>query len=179
MAVTRLGYEGYGVRRAGSFAGKGSAPPGGPHPVPNITRLSPDGYFTRRDGSFAGKTTTSGGGGAGAHPVGTITRLGEAGYGVRRYGANAFAGKSSGTPSGGPHPVSRVTRLGLDGYGVKRNGAFSGKSVTASIVAGYGSLLAFWTGVGAGNLPDAPSIITRARLSGLRRTISLTGEVDE
>jgi hypothetical protein len=56
-AKTRLGEEGYGVRRVGSFAGKtDSGPVGGPHPVGVITRLALDGYGVRRYSSFAGKT---------------------------------------------------------------------------------------------------------------------------
>jgi hypothetical protein len=64
MAVTRFGLEGYGVRRAGSFAGK--TPAGVPaHPVGILTRLSPDGYGARRyaANAFAGKTPASSGGG--------------------------------------------------------------------------------------------------------------------
>jgi hypothetical protein len=56
MPVTRLGPDGYGVRRAGSFAGKASS---SLHPVGRITRFSMDGYGARRAGSFAGKTATA------------------------------------------------------------------------------------------------------------------------
>ena len=56
-AITRLGLDGYGARRAGSFAGKEDATVG-PHPVGVITRLSLDGYGAKRAGSFAGKTGT-------------------------------------------------------------------------------------------------------------------------
>lgn len=44
---TRFGLEGYGVRRAGSFAGK---PPAAshPHPVGRLTRLGMEGYGVRR-----------------------------------------------------------------------------------------------------------------------------------
>ncbi len=48
--ITRLGLDGYGARRAGSFAGKTIA--GGP-----ITRLSLDAYGARRAGDFTGKET--------------------------------------------------------------------------------------------------------------------------
>lgn len=57
-AITRFGLDGYGVRRAGSFAGKTS---GSTHPVGVLTRLSLDGYGARRAGSFAGKTAEEGG----------------------------------------------------------------------------------------------------------------------
>lgn len=50
-AKTRLGYEGYGVRRIVSFAGKTPGTPSRP-----ITRLGEGGYGVRRYGSFAGKT---------------------------------------------------------------------------------------------------------------------------
>jgi len=52
VAVTRLGFDGYGVRRAGSFSAKA----GETHPVGIITRLSLDGYGARRAGTFSGKT---------------------------------------------------------------------------------------------------------------------------
>lgn len=52
---TRFGLEGYGVRRAGSFAGKTPGVAGGPHPVGIITRLGLEGYGVRRAGSFAGR----------------------------------------------------------------------------------------------------------------------------
>ncbi len=54
MPVTRFGLEGYGVRRAGSFAGK-TPEGGGPHPVGVITRFGLEGYGVRRAGSFAGR----------------------------------------------------------------------------------------------------------------------------
>jgi hypothetical protein len=57
MAVTRLGLEGYGVRRAGSFAGKAAA---SSHTVGILTRLALDGYGARRASSFAGKTPDTG-----------------------------------------------------------------------------------------------------------------------
>jgi hypothetical protein len=57
VAVTRFGLEGYGVRRAGSFAGKSAAPT---HPVGRLTRFGLEGYGVRRAGSFAGKTEASG-----------------------------------------------------------------------------------------------------------------------
>lgn len=56
--VTRFGLEGYGVRRAGSFAGKAASEPGGPHPVGILTRFGLEGYGVRRAGSFAGKAST-------------------------------------------------------------------------------------------------------------------------
>lgn len=56
MPYTRFGLEGYGVRRAGSFAGKTAAPEYGPHPVGILTRFGIDAYGVRRAGSFAGKT---------------------------------------------------------------------------------------------------------------------------
>src|SRR4051812_44222211 len=57
-AKTRFGLEGYGVRRAGSFASKTqTASVGGPHPVGKITRLGFEGYGVKRAGSFSGKTT--------------------------------------------------------------------------------------------------------------------------
>src|SRR6266404_2635213 len=55
-AKTRLGYEGYGVERAGSFLGKTSS--AGGHPVGILTRLSLDGYGVRRYRDFTGKTLT-------------------------------------------------------------------------------------------------------------------------
>lgn len=65
-AVTRLGLEGYGVRRAGSFGGKTPDVPS-MHPVGIITRLGAEGYGVRRvvAGGFAGKTPDSGGGSVG------------------------------------------------------------------------------------------------------------------
>ena len=54
MSTTRLSVDGYGARRAGSFAGK-VASESGPHPTGIITRMSLDGYGARRAGSFAGK----------------------------------------------------------------------------------------------------------------------------
>ena len=91
---TRLGEEGYGVRRLSSFAGKTPDTGAGPHPVTIITRLSLDGYGVRRYSSFAGKTPDTGGS-AGPHPVTIITRLSLDGYGVRRY--SSFAGKTLST----------------------------------------------------------------------------------
>lgn len=88
VAVTRLGLDGYGVRRAGSFAGK-TAAGAGAHPVGVIARLGLDGYGVRRAGDFSGKTAAGGGG---AHPVGIITRLSLDGYGVKR--AGDFTGKT-------------------------------------------------------------------------------------
>ncbi len=125
-AKTRLGYEGYGVERAGSFLGKTSS--AGGHPVGVITRLSLDGYGVRRYRDFSGKASSTGG-----HPVGIITRLSLDGYGVRRY--RGFAGK---TPSGGVviHPVGILTRLSLDGYGVRRYRDFTGKTLTDVIIGG-------------------------------------------
>jgi hypothetical protein len=54
MPLTRLSLDGYGARRAGSFAGRG--PVESAHPVGIITRLSLDGYGARRAGSFAGRS---------------------------------------------------------------------------------------------------------------------------
>lgn len=82
MPITRLGYSGYGIRRAGDFSQKGVLE----HPVGKLTRLGYAGYGIRRAGSFANKAAQS------THPVGVILRLGEAGYGVRRY--DTFAGKT-------------------------------------------------------------------------------------
>lgn len=56
-AKTRLGLEGYGVRRAGSFADKTAATT---HPVGRLTRFGLEGYGVRRAGSFAGKTAADG-----------------------------------------------------------------------------------------------------------------------
>ena len=56
MPLTRLSLDGYGARRAGSFAGRSLA--GGEHPVALITRLSLDGYGARRAGSFGGRSPT-------------------------------------------------------------------------------------------------------------------------
>lgn len=71
-AISRLGAEGYGVRRTGSFSGKTPGTAGGPHPVGVITRLSLDGYGARRYSSFAGKTQTA------PHPA-----VGHSGTGTR------------------------------------------------------------------------------------------------
>ena len=97
---TRLGSDGYGVRRTGSFAGK-TASGAGTHPVGVLTRLGSDGYGVRRVVSFAGKAGSSG-----AHPVGVLTRLGLDGYGVRR--VVSFAGKT-------PSPVVVVTADDIGG----------------------------------------------------------------
>ena len=86
--ITRLSVDGYGAKRAGSFAGK-AASADGPHTPGRITRLSLDGYGAKRHGSFAGKETEGGG----PHPVGRITRLSLDGYGVKR--AGAFGGKEA------------------------------------------------------------------------------------
>ncbi len=118
VPLTRLGYGGYGVRRAGIFGGKGSTA----HPEVKITKLSLDGYGVKRSGSFASKAS-----GDGPHTVGVITRLGLDGYGVRRYGS--FAGKTSGA-----HPVGIITRLGLDGYGLRRYRSFAGKPPSIIVV---------------------------------------------
>lgn len=57
MPITRLGSGGYGVKRAGSFAGKTASP------VSTIkTRLGSCGYGVRRAGSFSGKSSGGGGG---------------------------------------------------------------------------------------------------------------------
>lgn len=53
-AITRLSLDGYGARRAGSFADRA-------RPVGRITRLSLDGYGARRAGSFAGRAAVDGG----------------------------------------------------------------------------------------------------------------------
>lgn len=50
MASTRPSLDGYGARRAGSFAGRGLS-----LPVGIITRLHLDGYGARRAGNFAGR----------------------------------------------------------------------------------------------------------------------------
>ena len=63
MPYTRFGLEGYGVRRAGSFAGKTESAPG--RTVGIITRFGLEGYGVRRAGSFAGKTEAE----SGAQPV--------------------------------------------------------------------------------------------------------------
>lgn len=54
MAITRLGADGYGVRRAGSFAGKGAL-------RGVLTRMGAEGYGVRRMGvgAFGGKTPTA------------------------------------------------------------------------------------------------------------------------
>lgn len=54
MATTRLGLNGFSVRRTGSFAGKAAG--GGTHPVGLITRLGLNGFMVRRAGDFTGKT---------------------------------------------------------------------------------------------------------------------------
>lgn len=54
-ALTRLSLDGYGAKRAGSFAGKEATTPSSPHTPGRITRLSLDGYGVKRAGSFAGK----------------------------------------------------------------------------------------------------------------------------
>lgn len=89
-AITRLSLDGYGARRAGSFAGKASGAGSGNHNPGTITRLSLDGYGAQRVGSFAGKEPETPSG-AGTHNPGTITRLSLDGYGVGRVGS--FAGK--------------------------------------------------------------------------------------
>jgi len=78
--ITRLGLNGYGVRRTGDFSGRGLG-----HPVNKITRLGLNGYSDQRPGSFADKGTVSG-----PHPVGKITRFFN-GYMTRRSGD--FSGK--------------------------------------------------------------------------------------
>jgi hypothetical protein len=50
---TRTGLEGYGVKRAGSFANK--VLPGGPHLVGKLTRVGVEGYGVKRAGLFTGK----------------------------------------------------------------------------------------------------------------------------
>lgn len=88
MALSRLGLDGYGVRRSGSFSGK-AASGSGSHPVGVLSRLALDGYGARRAGSFSGKAEAGGG----THPVGLLTRLSLDGYGVRR--AGSFTGKAA------------------------------------------------------------------------------------
>ena len=60
--LTRLSLDGYGARRAGSFAGKTPSGPGGPHPVGIVTRFGLEGYGVRRIvvNGFAGKTPDGG-----------------------------------------------------------------------------------------------------------------------
>ena len=75
--MTRLGLNGYGVRPAGDYSGRGS----GAHPVGLITRLGLNGYAGKRAGDFSGRTAVGG------HPVGIITRLSPNGYGIRINGS--------------------------------------------------------------------------------------------
>ena len=74
--ITRLSLDGYGARRAGSFAGRDLVS----RPVGIITRLSVDGYGARRAGSFAGRVeiivpppAATGGGGWHRH-IATLDR---------------------------------------------------------------------------------------------------------
>lgn len=60
MPITRLGLDGYGVRRVGTFAGK-TPDFGSSHPVGKIAKLSLDGYGARRNGFFGGKTPSDAG----------------------------------------------------------------------------------------------------------------------
>lgn len=115
--ITRLGLNGYGVRRTGDFSGRGLG-----HPVNKITRLGLNGYSDQRPGSFADKGTVSG-----PHPVDKITRLGLSGYVDQR--PSSFSDKGG---ASGPHPVGKITRF-FNGYMTRRSGDFSGKAISQPI----------------------------------------------
>lgn len=95
-ARTRLGLDGYGVRRTGSFSGK-TPESGGGHPVARITQPQLGGWGGKRYGSFAGRS-------GGTHPVARITRMSlDGGYGTKRCGS--FASKTPDTGGGTVIPV--------------------------------------------------------------------------
>lgn len=173
-AKTRHGESGYGIRRAGSFAGKTPSGGGGGsgHPVSRITRPGIAGFGVRRCGSFAGKTPSAGGGGGGAHPVTRITRPMVGGFGGRRCGS--FAGKTpagGGGGGGGAHPVSTITRNTGHGYGARRCGSFAGKTAGSGGGSSARPTLAAYTRLGLSG-HGASLNASFARAGGIARPIA-------
>lgn len=166
VAKTRLGYGGYGIERAGSFAGKAGGGGGGSgHPVGKITCLGMGGYGVQRGGPYSGKSS-GGGGGGGPHPVGKITRLGYGGYGIQR------GGPYSGKTPGGSSPAAAITEHGRRVFGTSIFFTEDGRYVyrigsTAIGLTEDGRLVFFPSGgAGGGGGPHPVAKITRFGLDG-------------
>ena len=99
MAVTRLGADGYGVRRSGSFSGKNSFTyaltcAAGAFVLSGAENLNDYGIEPETGAFTLTGVAATPEYSPGVHPVGRITRLGADGYGVKR--AGSFLSKTGG-----------------------------------------------------------------------------------